>query len=450
MRTALLGLLFMTITSSTDDDKKEFKSIESAFKLQWKTKIGNASFRSNVTFTENDIIIGSNGKYFRDYYPVDKTSGVYKLNRRTGKVIAHFANESLGDMDVNGIIMYKGKLYFGNDNEEFLCTTSEGKILWRNATSGDIEHEPVMINNKGKKYIVYASELGEVSAVDPENGNHIWNYYTPDFSGWKPGDNRSAFKVKAFFSNSSAFFTKPELEDLNGDGVEDLIYMSFNSFIYSINGATGKLLWSKEKKDSSPFFQAVVKNEQSKIRMANFAYNYNSEEENYTNTLEIADSRGNIVSTRKFEEASYGIGLNYMNLNNKILLCTPDSLIVIGNNGNIETYAHGLFYNYTDWNNAEKTGNRNSYDPVFANRTFNYKENKNCVLILYQRDNANYDHGFIEIFSLDTKEVVKRLSIPAVSEMPPVIKDVNKDGYLDLLINCNDEYLYCYNLGIKA
>lgn len=178
MRTALLGLLLMTITSSTDDDKKEFESIESEFKLQWKSKIGNASFRSNVTFTENDIIIGSNGKYFRDYYPVDKTSGVYKLNRRTGKVIAHFANESFGDMDVNGIIMYKGKLYFGNDNEEFLCTTSEGKILWRNAASGDIEHEPVMINNKGKKYIVYASELGEVSAVDPENGNHIWNYYT--------------------------------------------------------------------------------------------------------------------------------------------------------------------------------------------------------------------------------------------------------------------------------
>jgi hypothetical protein len=47
MRTALLVLLYMTIFSSTDDDKKEFESIQSACKLQWKSKIGNANCRSN-------------------------------------------------------------------------------------------------------------------------------------------------------------------------------------------------------------------------------------------------------------------------------------------------------------------------------------------------------------------------------------------------------------------
>jgi hypothetical protein len=42
-----------------------------------------------------------------------------------------------------------------------------------------------------------------------------------------------------------------------------------------------------------------------------------------------------------------------------------------------------------------------------------------------------------------------RLGLPKPSEFPPMIADINKDGYLDLLINCFDGYLYCYNLKVK-
>jgi hypothetical protein len=92
---------------------------------------------------------------------------------------------------------------------------------------------------------------------------------------------------------------------------------------------------------------------------------------------------------------------------------------------------------------------RNFGDELFSNTTFPYKGNKNCVLLLNQHDYANFEYGFIEIISLDTKQVIDRFELPASSEMVPIVKDVNQDGYLDLLINCSNGDLYCYNLKIK-
>jgi outer membrane protein assembly factor BamB len=132
--------------------------------------MGSASFKTNLLVANNELIIGSNGTDFMDYLITDKSSGIYRIDRKTGSVIRHFANESYGDMDVNGILLYNDRLYFGNDNEEFLCTSLDGKILWRNPSSGDIEHEPILINNIGIQQIVYATEMGEVKAIDPTTG----------------------------------------------------------------------------------------------------------------------------------------------------------------------------------------------------------------------------------------------------------------------------------------
>jgi outer membrane protein assembly factor BamB len=450
MRTALLGLVLMTVSSPTGENVPEFENIQSKFPLHWKANIGNMSYRSNITLTQNDIIIGSNGKRFMDYHINDNTSGVYRINRKNGKEVSHFANENLGDMDVNGILLYNGKLYFGNDNEEFLCTTSDGKIIWRNAASGDIEHEPVLVKIKGKNFIVYASELGEVRAVDPDNGNLFWSYYTPDFNGWKPGDNRTIFKVKAYFSNSISFFTKPQKVDLNGDGVDDLLYLGFNRVIYAINGANGKLLWSKDKNFQDCSLE-VLNDFKSPPKIITFCFRYDSELNKSIQSFEILDCAGNTVLSRELNSGYNSLGLKGLKLdNNKVLYTFSDSLVVIGKNGIINSFNHAMLYDGKDWYGNPEVSNRNSYDELLCDKTFNYKGSKNCVLILQQRDNAHYEHGFIEIFSLDNGEVLERLAIPDLSEMPPVIEDINKDGYLDLLINCRDGYLYCYNLKIKG
>lgn len=65
-----------------------------------------------------------------------------------------------------------------------------GQVVWKIVVSGDVEAEPVLLDIKGKKAIVYATELGEVKAVDPETGRAIWSYFTPDFNGWREGDSR--------------------------------------------------------------------------------------------------------------------------------------------------------------------------------------------------------------------------------------------------------------------
>ena len=80
-----------------------------------------------------------------DYNLYDKGSGIYVLNRTNGKIETRFGAECIGDMDVTGILEYNQKLYYGNDNDEFFCSTLEGKTIWRNPTSGDIEHEPVQL-----------------------------------------------------------------------------------------------------------------------------------------------------------------------------------------------------------------------------------------------------------------------------------------------------------------
>ena len=302
----LLGLAAML----PSEEATPFPSIESKCQLIWKTKTGDASFRSNVVFRGDRLWIGSNGDSFMDRGLIEPGSGVYELDRRTGKQRRHFANELFGDMDVNGLLMRSDRLYFGNDNEEFLCTDLQGKILWRNPTSGDIEHEPSLLQTKNGEVVVYAAESGEVKAVDPEQGKVIWSYYVPEFDGWKPGDDRTVFKVKAWFRNTSHFYTRPLVVDVNADGTNDLIYRTFGGNLLALNGNTGSKLWSVEEKESLSLGMAVIgRGKQKKIvALRNI----------YADTVryEIAyfSLQGQKLASRPVSELSWGSGLNALSI----------------------------------------------------------------------------------------------------------------------------------------
>ena len=109
--TGLLGLA----TLMPSEKPTPIPSIESKCSLIWKAEIGKTSFRTNVVFKGDRIWIGSNGDSFMDRGAIEPGSGVYELDRRTGKRVRHFANEIFGDMDVNGILYHRDRLYFGND-----------------------------------------------------------------------------------------------------------------------------------------------------------------------------------------------------------------------------------------------------------------------------------------------------------------------------------------------
>ncbi len=447
----LSAMLFFVCTLNTANPKENDRlpEIGKTFPLLWKEDIGRVSFRSNVIFNGNDLIIGSNGNYFMDYFYYDKTSGVYILNRQNGKTKKCFSGDCLGDMDVNGLLLYNQKLYFGNDNEEFFCTTPDGKTIWKKPTSGDIEHEPVLIEGKDKKYIVYASESGEVRAVEPETGNTVWTYYTPDFNGWKPEDNRTIFKVKSYFSNTISFFTKPELRDLNNDGVLDLLYLTYDNKLYAINGNNGQLFWCFSNNENLEFQNMVTGSGVASTPILFYStYKGPNKYCSYQITL---NAKGKCIKKDSTFQTETGLSLNNIcTKNNKMILASNESLLIYEKNILTDTISRNFEgvskYAFSGTNNKIS---RNFGDALLSNNTFPYKGSKNCVLLLNQHDYANFDYGFIEIISLDTKQVIERFELPASSEMTPIVKDVNQDGYLDLLVNCTDGFLYCYNLKIK-
>lgn len=445
MRLALVALSFLPLFFGLGKPDK-YPPIEDHFDLHWSTQMGLASFRSNVIVTNNSLIIGSNGTDFMDYYISDKKSGVYTINRKSGAIMNHFANEPLGDMDVTGLLLYNNRLYFGNDNEEFLCTSLDGKIIWRNPASGDIEHEPVLINNAGVPQIVYATETGEVKAVEPITGKAFWSYYIPEFDGWKQGDNRALFKLKSYFSNTYAFFTKPIVIDLSKDGVLDLVYHTYDGRLFAINGASGKKLWIHDG-GSGTELALLQTGTKASPTISFFAKTFD-EKYNSTSHLVTINSEGKQIVKIDLPASTFGMGVNSLSLDN-LLIVARDSLLEIDSKGSYKAYSRSNLYEDVDYFGKNVIEDRNGYESLISNRGFSYKGDNNCVVILNQHDYANYENGFVEIYSLTNHKVMGRFGLPKPSEFPPMIADINKDGYLDLLINCYDGYLYCYDLKVK-
>lgn len=447
--TAFSSLLFV---SENKIEPERFTPVQNKFPLLWKAQIGNASFRTNPLFTNNEILIGSNGKDFIDYTLRDNTSGVYKINRMSGKITGHYGNdEVIGDLDVNGILAYNNRYYFGNDNDEFICMDISGKTLWTNFTSGDIEHEPVLININKQHAIVYATETGEVRAVKPEDGKTIWEYYTPDFKGWKPGDNRSVFKVKSFFKNTTDFFTKPLITDLNKDGVNDLVYMTYPNEIYAINGKNGQLFWKKDNKEEKIVVVELLPKPQGEWIFVAAANTYRDDYK-YNGQIYLMNKKGEVKKIADTPEQDGRFGLNItFNGPNEILLTSYNNLYRIKDLKDIETIDRTIMYEREYTWSSEKIHHRNSHDAQIADKIFKYKHHSKCILILNQYDRAFNEYGYIEIVSLDENKVIERLELPGNTEMKPIIADTNKDGMLDLLVNCRyNGGLFCYNLNIPV
>jgi hypothetical protein len=447
---ALISLVSTLFVFRDNSKALPYTPIGKEHSLLWQSTIGRASFRTNLCAEKSFMVIGSNGEGFRDGTFMDKGSGVYFIAPQNGNILRALDQDKWGDFDVNGTVVYNNKVYYGNDNEEFICRDLKGNIIWKNLASGDVEAEPVLLDISGRKAIVYATELGEVRAVEPQTGRTIWTYFTPDFSGWKEGDSRMVFKVKAFLSGTMSFFTKPTLADVNKDGVSDLVYCPLYGDIICISGSTGKLLWTVEDKETSYGHYVEYKKIENLPEFWVASSSYDSETQKNRLAITRISEKGKVIGKIPLQESKgFGFSLNSLTLGNKEhLYATDDSLYWMHDKGvKSSVYIGDTFRVKYEWYNEERIENRVSSGQLFGSGIFRYKGQDSCIVLLSQYDGANYDTGFISIISLPNKRVVARYALPGSGEMPPQVGDFNRDGIVDLLVNCADNKLYCYQLN---
>ena len=414
---------------------------------QWKIDIGKTSYRTNVSFTNDFLIIGSNGDNYRDYNVTDRRNGVHVINRKTGKPISNFCHESFGDLDVNGTLIYNNQLFFGNDNDEFICSDFRGNIKYSLPVSGDIESQAVLHDINGKKAIVFGTEAGELRAIDPKDGTTLWQHFHEDFNGWKMGDNRLVFKIKTHFSSDYLFNEKPELADLNNDGIKDIIFIIYREF-YAVDGKTGQLLnrfkigeqkentdWSDPSNlhttaDSKSVMYLKNKNGDIQIVIPTYSYKPipNSNRTDYALYLTYFNTKGTKLKTQVLSEKTMDYDL--VRLPNTNIYASGSAIFQLDNNQQI--ISKQTIENISDDFDYQ-------YYHFVSDQLVQY-DNKTCVVVLYEYENI------IGLFDINSGKAIKTFPLEKRSEFIPVFVDVNKDGKIDLLTADDSNNLTCIEL----
>ena len=438
----LILALILTISASLP---KKREAHESSLHQHWKIEIGFTSYRTIPAVVDQKIYIGSNGNHFRDY-ALDDGNGVFLLHAASGKIAATFANEQYGDMDVNGILRLKDAIFFGNDNDEFICTDKLGKIKWRVYTSGDVEHRPVSIQSEGQELVVFATETGQLQALNAKTGKEIWTYYYKDFDAWKPGDNRTLFKVKMHFTEGNIFFNEPSLSDLNGDGVKDLVYNTNWGDFTAINGKTGKLLWDLDGNDLPDYYlnmgreKPLIVGEGLKSQVLLLI----REKEEYTKqAIAIFNSKGKLI---KIMPTEVPLGETMLSQTDGFII-TNTAIIHPETNSEdlkIVPIEDAQFLNEDGVLTSCYSGGQVAQKKVYYN-------GETCALIVYQYELKSHSgQSPLLLVGLNSGKVHFKTYLPDRSEFTPYISDFNQDGKLDVLIGCYDKYLYCFDLDIPS
>lgn len=392
--------------------------------LKWKTFVGKTSYRTNILHYGSKILIGSNGHFYKDY-AFDSDNGVCILSATDGKLLHRIGNENLGDMDVNGVAADGSKIYFGSDNDELSCYEISGEKVWTVPVSGDVEVEPLLleVNNDGTKDVVFATESGEVAALNGINGAQLWSFKIKDFSGWKKTQNRFLFKVGDWFSNGLGFMCAPILVDIDKDGTNDVVAAARDGNLYALNGINGQLLWKAEHGGymSQPPVLHMVNGEPRIYIIVE-----KREGNNWLQRLSCIDHNGKAIfqSMHFYPQYSFQTSI----IGNELVVAGHDSLYAI----NIYTGA--------------KRAGKFSAGPV---RNYgNYITAKPLLLdlmglgvpqlvLLGQQGNAT-------MVSWQTMARLREYQLPAGTETSPLVTDVDCNGKLDILISAYDGYLYCF------
>jgi len=142
-----------------------------------------ASLRVSVVFQERRVLIATPVVAGDSVYLQDTKSGVYALDRRTGKPRwqhpFHATNAGR-----NGLAFSSGSVYGATDTTAFALSSRTGRLIWQRRLVTDVEQfvdiAPLVAEN-----VVYASTVGyppggrgALYALDAHSGKVLWKFVT--------------------------------------------------------------------------------------------------------------------------------------------------------------------------------------------------------------------------------------------------------------------------------
>jgi hypothetical protein len=407
------------------------QNIEETWPLKWKTEIGLTSYRTNIICEQGKIFIGSNGK-IRDSKE-DTYDGVYILDASSGILGKHIIPKTPGDNDVNGVLIYKDRIFFGTDNYTFYCYDMYGNEIWKYKTEYDVESCPVSadLNNDDYPDVVFTVEGKGLVALDGKSGVEIWRFRTDRNRGY----------------NGS-----PAVYDVNNDGVMDFLIggegdpsieavdgfkmYSYGDHAYCINGLDGSVLWAVEMGSKIHASPLIIEKDGD----AQFVFT-----ESYGGLLFV---------DRKGERLKY-IGTEIG------LFSTP----TVSHNGEAVLVGHSW------WDDMDEISYHPIRDDYFQESRDHYlmpaeKYNENAKSVkayktsataVYADLNGNGKYSWLIpnekglLFEFDENgNNTNTYSFPTGAEAAPYVGDIDNDGYLEILISSLDGYLYCYDTKSKG
>ena len=411
---------------------------QSELRLIWKAPIGLTTYRTQALSSAGSLFIGSNGLHLRDY-ALDLKSGVYKIDLKSGKVKTTFANERLGDMDVNGIVEVNNNLIFGNDNDELLCYEKSGKFLWRTPILGDVESSPIPVKIGGKSAVIVSTEAGHLAAFDVTSGRKIWSRVTIDNNKAYEEEISAFAKVDMYFYEEGHLLMNPIVAELDGDGTSDLIIVDYGG-MQAYAGATGKPIWEKKFNEigwpttirSQQYVAGTGRNLRLCIPMSHEV------DGKYRTSLYYFDRTG-----KELDKLDWNTDGSTTLTHPNNMIVTTSALIFPGKSA--AEYKEVPIVNSKA---ATWSGNRFSEGQCAAD-LIEYN-NEACVLACFQSDSEHENKSVLVLIGTQTGIIHLCHVLPDFSEFTPIPGDANRDGNLDVLINCADQQLYCYDLKIKT
>lgn len=429
LKLSLTLCCFTVLTANAQD------AFSKAFPLQWKTKIGVTTYRTNMVFRSGTVFIGSNGEDRESR--IDPLDGVFCIDGKTGAIKKRYCSPIAGDNDVTGIAIDGNALYCGSDNFDFYCyDITTGLELWKYPLPHDVECVPVLadLNGDGKKDVFFSVEQHGFYALNGVDGSLLWN-------------NDS---ISSHNGNTSALAI-----DVNNDGVMDMIsavrgtpntddlagfkMAHYGDYHVAINGKDGSFLWIAETGagvNSSPY---LVNFEGKQCIAVIDTYG----------EFQLLDLQGNKLFGNDFGYSHYmtpvinskgvlNLGFGGINMSSKFW----QEEIRINEDTGEEEIDH---YFKSDHEFFDRTPVlENVEGPVSASAVIADVFGKGVQQFLVPSED-----GYVYVID-ENGQNSKGYKLPSGAEASFLVKDIDGDGKLEILVADRDGYLSCYATNSKG